>query len=165
MEKEIERVKESFYEQWSLVDWWNGKAPCFFPNTEVRSLVYIGTELEETALGSLPCAVLKLIKFYAKCLMKLAEVIDFSLGQGKSPDTLTQTGERVMKRWGKRGNTVVKFMTKKIRSNEQIKLTKQKQTHRYTWVDSCQRGGGLGGWVKKAKGSTTATTTKQQQQA
>lgn len=70
-----------------------------------------------------------------------------------------------MKRWGKRENRVVKFMTKK-KSNEQNKLTKVicylfLQIHAYIGVEqtcylgagSCQRGRGLGSWVKKTKGS------------
>ena len=41
------------------------------------------------------------------------------------------------------------------------KITKQKQTHRYReQTDSCQRGGRLGGGVKKVKGLRKKHTTQ-----
>ena len=40
-----------------------------------------------------------------------------------------------------------------VESDEQNKLTKYKQTHRYKeQTDSCQRGGALRGWGGKVKG-------------
>ena len=47
-----------------------------------------------------------------------------------------------------------------MESNEQNKVTKEKETHRHReQTDSCQRGGVLGGWVKKVKGISKTTTT------
>ena len=43
-----------------------------------------------------------------------------------------------------------------MESKQQNKQTKQKQTQRYrAQIDDCQRGGGLGNWVKKVKGLRT----------